>query len=90
MEKIRKHYKFRGQVQGVGFRYSAQHLAKAFDLTGWVQNEWDGSVSMEAQGDPQSLEQFIQKLKERRYIQIDQLTEATIPLEREYGFQVRY
>ena len=90
MEQIRKHYKFTGQVQGVGFRYSAQYLAKSFGLTGWVQNEWDGSVSMEAQGDPKALEQFVQKLEERKYIQIDQISEATIPLEREYGFQVKY
>ena len=50
MEKIRKQYTFTGHVQGVGFRYSAQYLAQAIGVTGWVKNEWDGTVVMEAQG----------------------------------------
>lgn len=55
MEKIRKQYTFTGHVQGVGFRYSAQYLAQAIGVTGWVKNEWDGTVVMEAQGTrPQS------------------------------------
>ena len=39
MEKIRKQYTFTGHVQGVGFRYSAQYLAQAIGVTGWVKNE---------------------------------------------------
>ena len=47
---IRKHIRFWGRVQGVGFRYRAYHAANAVGATGWVRNEYDGSVTMEIQG----------------------------------------
>ena len=50
MEKIRKRMVFQGRVQGVGFRWHARHAALALGLTGWVKNEYDGSVTMEIQG----------------------------------------
>ncbi len=41
---------FMGEVQGVGFRWTAQRVARDVGTTGWVKNEYDGSVSMELQG----------------------------------------
>jgi len=41
----------RGRVQGVAYRVSALHEAIRLGLTGWVQNEPDGSVRLEAQGE---------------------------------------
>ena len=41
---------FVGEVQGVGFRWTARKVANELDLAGWVRNEPDGSVSMELQG----------------------------------------
>ena len=49
---VRKHIFFSGDVQGVGFRYRSFYIAQSLDLTGWVQNEDDGSVTLEVQGDP--------------------------------------
>ena len=46
---IRKHFFFKGRVQGVGFRYRAQNAASLYSVTGWVKNLYDGSVEMEAQ-----------------------------------------
>ncbi len=40
----------RGRVQGVAFRVSARHEATGLGLTGWVRNQADGSVALEAQG----------------------------------------
>ncbi|MEE1157945.1 MAG: acylphosphatase, partial [Atopobiaceae bacterium] len=37
--------RFEGEVQGVGFRWTSRRLAQEIGLTGWVRNEWDGSVS---------------------------------------------
>ncbi len=53
-------YKIRiyGRVQGVGFRYSAQREAEKHDLKGWVKNEADGSVTVEATGKKAALEAF--------------------------------
>lgn len=50
MAEVRKHIVFYGRVQGVGFRYTAKYLANSLNLVGWVQNEWDGTVTMEVQG----------------------------------------
>ncbi len=41
---------FRGEVQGVGFRWTARIVADRVGCTGWVRNESDGSVTMELQG----------------------------------------
>ncbi len=90
MDKIRRHYVFFGYVQGVGFRYNAMYLAKNLKLTGWVRNERDGSVTLEAQGEPQALDELIRELKERRYIRIMRITEEEIPVIPENDFTVRY
>ena len=50
MADVRKHMIFHGRVQGVGFRYTAKYLARSMNLTGWVKNEYDGTVVMEVQG----------------------------------------
>ncbi|MBR3234299.1 MAG: acylphosphatase [Atopobiaceae bacterium] len=42
--------RFVGEVQGVGFRWTARRVAQELGLSGWVRNEPDGSVSMELQG----------------------------------------
>lgn len=41
----------RGRVQGVMFRDACRHEAERLGITGWVRNEPDGTVAMEAEGD---------------------------------------
>jgi acylphosphatase len=57
-----KHYNIRvnGKVQGVFFRASARHRAQLLDITGFAQNEDDGSVYIEAEGTEKNLQLFIQ------------------------------
>jgi acylphosphatase len=45
----------RGQVQGVGYRAACCSRANELGLGGWVRNEPDGSVEVEAEGQPQQL-----------------------------------
>ena len=40
-----------GHVQGVGFRYWAHHTAQRFGAGGWVRNDSDGTVAIEAESD---------------------------------------
>lgn len=47
-----------GKVQGVFFRASTQEKAEALSLTGFVQNEPDGTVYLEAEGDPERIKQL--------------------------------
>lgn len=41
-----------GRVQGVAFRWEAQHEAERIGVTGWVRNEPDGSVLAHVEGEP--------------------------------------
>ncbi|MBI5268008.1 MAG: acylphosphatase [candidate division Zixibacteria bacterium] len=53
-----------GVVQGVGYRYFCCRKAGEYLIRGWVKNERNGSVVVLAQGEPGSLEQFINELRE--------------------------
>lgn len=87
---IRKEIRFTGTVQGVGFRYRAKYAASGCGVTGWVKNEWDGSVLMEAQGTEQQINEMLKKINASPYIYIDRLDYHEIPLEKnESGFHVR-
>lgn len=87
---IRKAFRFTGAVQGVGFRYRAQYAANGCRVTGWVKNEWDGSVLMEAQGTEEQINEMLKLINEGSYIRIDRMEYHEIPLdEQERGFHVR-
>ena len=89
--KRREHICFTGYVPGVGFRYRLSHLAKYYGVTGWVRNEYDGSVSAELQGLVGEIDQIIQQLKQDRYIDITGMDRQNIPPdEQENGFHIRY
>lgn len=49
-----------GVVQGVFFRASTQEKANALQLSGWVKNQPDGSVYIEAEGEAEKLDAFVQ------------------------------
>jgi acylphosphatase len=51
--------KVSGKVQGVFFRASTKDTADKFGVKGFVRNEPDGSVYIEAEGDEEKLNQFI-------------------------------
>jgi len=70
---MRKRYRFFGRVQGVGFRITALRAADAYGLTGWVRNEYDGSVTVEAQGSAVSLGRFLALIKDDYYIRVDDM-----------------
>lgn len=48
-----------GRVQGVFFRTETRALAEKLGISGFVRNEPDGSVYIEAEGDEESLEKFL-------------------------------
>lgn len=87
--KVRKHIYFSGQVQGVGFRYSAVHLARPLGLTGWVRNLWDGRVEMEAQGEEAAIDRLLAQLREQRWIVIDDMEIRDIGVIEESRFVAR-
>ncbi len=52
-----------GMVQGVGFRYFVQRLARQFNLSGYVKNMPNGNVLCEVEGDDGIVLDFIKDLK---------------------------
>lgn len=86
---VRKHFRFTGRVQGVGFRYRAKYAANGMCITGWVKNEYDGSVEMEAQGTEEAINQMLVMINKSDYIEIDRIETKLIPLkEHENSFYV--
>jgi acylphosphatase len=57
---VHKNIKVYGKVQGVFFRASTQQIANQLDIKGTVKNEADNSVSIEAEGEEQAVEKFIE------------------------------
>jgi acylphosphatase len=53
-----------GRVQGVGFRNFTQMRARQLGVTGWVRNEKDGSVRLEAEGPRGALEDLLDAVHE--------------------------
>jgi acylphosphatase len=53
------HLQIHGKVQGVFYRQSARELAKLLGLDGWIKNNPDGTVELEARGAEQAVEQFL-------------------------------
>ncbi len=88
-----KRYRLRffGSVQGVGFRYTARHAANMYRLTGYVKNEYDGSVTCEVQGDAEAIDEFIRTVNQGRFIDISNIDKTAMQvIEDERSFEVRY
>ena len=55
---------FSGTVQGVGFRFTAERLARRFPVAGFVRNLEDGRVEVTAEGAETSLVEFLTAIRE--------------------------
>ena len=55
--------RYEGRVQGVGFRFACINLARELDVTGWVKNEADGSVTLVAEGRNNQLMALLQAVR---------------------------
>ncbi len=63
--KIRRTTYFSGQVQGVGFRYTTQRIAAAFEVSGFVRNLRDGRVELVTEGELDEIDRFHLALSEK-------------------------
>lgn len=59
MTKLHRNIKVTGKVQGVWFRDSTRKKALELGLTGFVRNEADGSVYIEAEGEKDALDKLV-------------------------------
>ena len=88
--QVRKRYVFTGCVQGVGFRFRAYHVASLMGLTGWVRNEYDGSVTMEVQGEQNDINAMVGLIENGHYIDIENMESKELPADlSENSFEIR-
>jgi len=81
----------KGEVQGVGFRWSVQRQAGELGLTGYAENLPDGSVRVEAEGDADRLDQLEAYLRQGpRWAEVVSLDVLRAPATGEFrGFSAR-
>ena len=92
MEQI-KRYKavITGNVQGVGLRVFVMDNASKLGITGWVRNMADGTVEMEAQGNPDKLDQLFATIKKGNFIiKVDNIDYTEIDCVEETSFIIKY
>ncbi|MGA3209808.1 MAG: acylphosphatase [Terriglobales bacterium] len=52
---LTRRFLVRGRVQGVGFRWYVEREAQVLGISGWVRNNFDGSVEVLAAGSREQL-----------------------------------
>ncbi|MFH1771413.1 MAG: acylphosphatase [Candidatus Omnitrophota bacterium] len=84
-----KHIFYSGLVQGVGFRFTARHLAKINKLKGWVKNLPDGRVEIIVQGPIGALANFLDQINQEFSSNITNIQAEDFFLEEKYQvFQI--
>jgi acylphosphatase len=56
---IHRNIRVSGRVQGVGFRYNAREAAFHYGINGYIRNQSNGDVYIEAEGIRENVDQFI-------------------------------
>jgi len=56
----------KGEVQKVGYRDVVQKIAQDMGVKGFVENLRDGNVLVVAEGEKETIEEFIKKIKIKR------------------------
>ena len=91
MRQKRVHDVVHGYVQGVGFRANCARRAEALGVTGWVRNQWDGSVEALFEGDAAAVDRLIDWCRagpSRSEVTSIEVTDAP-DAPPEHGFRVR-
>jgi acylphosphatase len=63
----------------VGFRFTAQHVARDFDVAGYVRNLPDGRVELVAEGDPAEIDAFLRAVQDAMHCYIRDVTVESCP-----------
>lgn len=90
MERKSVILKVHGKVQGVGFRFYTQKKATELGLHGFVRNKADGTVYVEAEGNEEALNTFINWCEEGpMWARVTKVEQQFVPLQGHVGFVVK-
>ncbi len=79
-----------GRVQGVGFRYYTQKVARAWGLKGFVKNLSNGDVYIEVQGPPDQLSVFLLEIRKGPIMsRVEKMEVCEMFLQGTSGFEIR-
>jgi acylphosphatase len=84
-----KHVRYSGQVQGVGFRYTAERLAEGYPVSGYVRNLPGGDVELVAEGPAADVEAFLAALAQRMAGYIERTSVLDEPVGGHSRFRIR-
>jgi acylphosphatase len=87
---VRRRAIVHGYVQGVFFRDSVRRLAERLGVSGWVRNNWDGTVEAVLEGDRDGVDSVVGFMHEGpRGARVDRVDVADEEPEGLTGFDVR-
>lgn len=79
-----------GKVQGVGFRFYTQKTARQLGVAGFVKNERDGSVYIEAEAEEDIMETFLQWVRMGpEWARVDKMNVQDIPSQNYVDFSIK-
>ena len=83
---------FSGRVQGVGFRFKCQSLARRFELAGYARNLADGRVELMVDGESAEIDAYLKAVQaEMNPFITHVVTERELPHDdRLTGFAIRH
>jgi acylphosphatase len=86
-----RHVFYSGHVQGVGFRYVVQNIARGLDVTGFVKNLSDGRVELLAEGPPAELDNLLEEIAARLGPNIRKVQTVSGPATQQFvDFRIRF
>jgi acylphosphatase len=81
---------FSGHVQGVGFPYTAQIVARGFNVTGYVRNLDNGDVELVAEGENDEISRFLETIGQKMNENIKRRVDFDSPATGEFlDFRIR-
>ena len=79
-----------GRVQNVGFRFATVEKAQEIGIKGFVKNKPDGTVYIEAEGEADDLNRFLEWCKEGPpAAKVENSETQEIPIQEFTGFNVK-
>jgi acylphosphatase len=81
----------KGKVQGVFYRATTKTVADGLGVNGWVKNELDGTVLIEAEGTKDKLIDLLSWCKKGpKFAEVESVEKTEVPMKNHLGFKIRH